>query len=180
MNESLSETIFVTDKCTALMNQLDKQFDSNKKLLCTWHMINNLNSNCTKAIFRESSIIQKFKNTVYAMMNCRSEEEYNVLRATVDMILIDQSSFVNDIQQLEFQRNYNDEWEKHTEKWAGHLTSNLKHFGCTTTQRAESGHAIFKKGMSIVQPLDVSFDYILDNLADFERKDKEMELKEKK
>ncbi|KAI9326639.1 hypothetical protein BD770DRAFT_449983 [Pilaira anomala] len=39
-------------------------------------------------------------------------------------------------------------WVPIKDKWAGHLTQKIAHFGCLTSQRAESGHAALKVDMS--------------------------------
>ncbi|KAG2191832.1 hypothetical protein INT47_011580 [Mucor saturninus] len=174
-----SETIFVTDKCIALMNQLDNHFPDNKKLLCTWHLIQNLGNNATLKYFNNSSICSELKNKVFAMMTCSTSERYNFLKQNVDEILSNTKNFTNAEMQQKFNKYYTNEWVKYTEKWAGHITSKFKHFGCVTTQRAESGHSIVKKGMFSLQPLDLAFNTIDSNLSNFERGYKDIENGEK-
>lgn len=94
-------------------------------------------------------------------------------------ILSEPANFVSVDAQKAFVTYYSDEWEKFTERWAGYITCNYKHFGCTTTQRAESGHAVIKKGMFSLQPLDLSFDTIHSNLQNYERGYNDIQRKEK-
>ncbi|KAL0582158.1 hypothetical protein ABG067_008090, partial [Albugo candida] len=101
------------------------------------------------------------------------------MKATVYDILNDRDNFVSEVQQKSFQRYYEFEWEKHVEKWAGHITSKIMHFGCTTSQRAESGHKILKRGMSTVQPLNLAINCLVANLEDFEQNYRALELKER-
>lgn len=175
----LDNTIFVTDKCIALINQLDEQFPENKKLLCTWHMIQNMNTKATLDFFVNTTISKQFKDKVFAMFYCSDDTSYSNLRTTVYQILSNSSNFVSSDAQISFNKYYKNEWEKYTERWAGHITSKYKHLGCTTTQRAESGHSSLKSGMSSLQPLDLSFDKIRNNLLNFERGYNDIERKEK-
>ncbi|KAG0163418.1 hypothetical protein DFQ29_003107, partial [Apophysomyces sp. BC1021] len=61
------------------------------------------------------------------------------------------------------------EWLNCTAKWAGYCTSDLMHFGCTSTQRAESGHRALKTNVNAIQPLHIAFNKIHEYLQQFER-----------
>lgn len=64
VGNALNQTVFVTDKCTVLRNTFDKYFPDNKKLLCAWHMLNNLNDHCNKKTFRDDVVVEEFRSCV--------------------------------------------------------------------------------------------------------------------
>ena len=51
-------------------------------------------------------------------------------------------------------------WEPIKDKWAAHLTKKLAHFGCVTTQRAESGHSALKVNMTKRMDLFTAFEHM--------------------
>lgn len=116
------DTIFVTDKCATLINQLDDYFPDNHKLLCTWHMIQNWSKHATLKVFKTSSIVNDFKNNVFAMINCSASESYFTLENKIEAIFSNSSNFVSNEAHTAFIKYY-DEWEKYIERWAGHITS---------------------------------------------------------
>ncbi|OBZ81888.1 hypothetical protein A0J61_10063 [Choanephora cucurbitarum] len=59
VDDELHQTVFVTDKCTALRNALNKLFRQNKKLLCAWHMRKNLSDLFNKKTFKDDGIFEK-------------------------------------------------------------------------------------------------------------------------
>ena len=85
-------------------------------------MLNNLDEKCNKKIFIDTSKAAKFKKTVFAIINCQTDEEYNTLRATVNIMLTESGNFVDKREQQNFQNYYAVEWEKNVERWAGNAT----------------------------------------------------------
>ncbi|KAG2191422.1 hypothetical protein INT47_002915 [Mucor saturninus] len=96
------------------------------------------------------------------MMTCSTSERHNFLKQHVDEILSNTNNFTNAEMQQKFNKYYTNEWVKYTEKWAGHITSN-----------------IVKKGMFSLQPLDLAFNTIDSNLSNFEKGYKDIENGEK-
>ncbi|KAI7886552.1 uncharacterized protein EV154DRAFT_485100 [Mucor mucedo] len=156
-------------------DRVNLRSDNGAKLLI--HHIES--NNATLKYFNNSNICSELKNKVFAMMTCSTSERYNVLKQHVDEILSNTNNFTNAEMLQKFNTYYTNEWVKYTERWAGHITSKLKHFGCVTTQRADSGHSIVKKGMFFLQPLDLAFSTIDSNLSNFERGYKDIENGEK-
>lgn len=143
-------------------------------------MIQNMSKNATLKVFKSSDIAKKFKNYVFGMINCSTVEAYLSLELEVDEILAEGTNFVNPEAKNTFCKYYQqDEWISFLDRWSGHITHYYRHFGCTTTQRAESGHGIVKNEMFSLQTLDLSFDTIRQNLLNFERGYKDIEIKEK-
>ncbi|CEG74983.1 hypothetical protein RMATCC62417_10101 [Rhizopus microsporus] len=174
------ETILITDKCTALMNQLDCIFPLNKKVLCRWHLLNNLDKNCTASLFKNNSSTKvEFKDCVKNIMNKPSFAEFLKNGSRIRDILLNKGLFVNEEERIKFKNYYEIEWKLHLEKWAAIYTSKLQHMGCTTTQRAESDHSALKIGMLAVQPLQMSFEEINDYIEKLERDFNDLQQKEK-
>ncbi|KAI8980824.1 hypothetical protein BDB01DRAFT_897899 [Pilobolus umbonatus] len=68
----------------------------------------------------------------------------------------------------------------HIHKWAAKFTSKVLHFGCTTTQRAESGHSALKKSLIKLLPLQMSFERVHMYLETFDRSYNEIVVEETK
>lgn len=98
----LRDTVFVTDKCAALMNQLDAQFPDNKKLLCTWHMIRNMSKHATIKIFSAPPIAKSVKDIVFSMVNCTDTDIYLDLKEALDTIFSEPLNFVSEKAQKSF------------------------------------------------------------------------------
>lgn len=64
------DTIVVTDTSALLMNQLDEHSPSNKKLLCTWYVIQNMNKHTIVKAFTNSVNLKNVKDNVFVMINC--------------------------------------------------------------------------------------------------------------
>ena len=171
LNGISEDTVFVTDKCTALMNQLDKQFPETKKMLCRWHLLNNLDKNCTLSLFKKEhhGIKEEFKSFVKKIMYSPEYKDYVENVRKIRSILENKNLFVCEEERIRFKKYYENEWILHLEKWAALYTSKLQHMDCTTTQRAESGHSALKKGMISLQSLDRTFDSINEYLEAVER-----------
>lgn len=45
------------------------------------------------------------------MINCRSEEEYTSLKATIDKMLKDKNLFIDETEQVNFKKLFQAEWE---------------------------------------------------------------------
>lgn len=73
-------TVFVTDKCQALMNALNKKFPTNKRLLCIWHMLNNVSDYCAEK-FKNVAVKDECVNSVYKVI-------YNITKLELDYGLI--------------------------------------------------------------------------------------------
>ncbi|OAD80196.1 hypothetical protein PHYBLDRAFT_59230 [Phycomyces blakesleeanus NRRL 1555(-)] len=70
-------TLFVTYKCSALMNALDTIFSENKKLLCYSHMLNSVK----KAFSEKTNFIAKKKelmNYVSRTIHSRTKMKFNL------------------------------------------------------------------------------------------------------
>ncbi|KAI7867336.1 uncharacterized protein EV154DRAFT_488330 [Mucor mucedo] len=129
-----------------------------KKL--TVHDINNLRYKNTDRVN-----LCKLKNKVFAMRTCSTSERYDFSKRYIDEFFQTPKTFNN----AEIQQKFN----------KCHITSKLRHFGCVTTQRAESRHSIVKRGVFSLQPLDLAFRTIEINLSNFERGYKDIENREK-
>lgn len=144
MNEEECRPVFVTDKCAALMNAIEHVFPTSQNLLCTWHISQNFKNELSN-IFVDSENKQICMELLKKMMVTTSEyefksfyKEYKAI-ATNDLLLKDCSSY-------EAQEYLDNNWMICKDKWAGYLTCNNTHFGCTTTQRVEGSHSALKRG----------------------------------
>ncbi|ESO04486.1 hypothetical protein HELRODRAFT_184704, partial [Helobdella robusta] len=82
------------------------------------------------------------------------------------------------VEKRTLEKYFEDEWMPCKEKWAGYLTSQLKHFGCVTTQRVKSGHNALKRKISALQSLNSSFEQICSYILQFEGDYQNLELNE--
>lgn len=160
-----SSTVFVTDKCNA-------QFPGNKQLLCIWHMQNNLDDHCKLSLFKQDGqhFADKFKSYINRLINYKdSAIEVETSKKVADF-LNDKSIFASEAAQLKFKNYHENEWLRCEQKWKAVYSCDVSHFGNTTTQRAESGHAALKAEMNQRQSLQLSFSRISASMDSFERK----------
>ncbi|OAD66625.1 hypothetical protein PHYBLDRAFT_152170 [Phycomyces blakesleeanus NRRL 1555(-)] len=149
---------FVTEKCKTLINALDSEPPVNKKLLCGWHMINN--------------IAKMAKKTM------KAGEDRNTCTNLINGMKLGDNADNDKVKS--FEEYFEKEWMSFKEKWAGYLTSKLKNFDCVTVQRVESDHRALKRSISTLQSLDSSFEkiclYLLQLEGDYQdsRLDKEL------
>lgn len=68
--------LFVTDKCTALMNALDVVFPASEKFLCVWHMMNNVRSGLNKGRFTNAKIKEKCISLVQEMIETKIQKDF--------------------------------------------------------------------------------------------------------
>lgn len=66
--------LFVTDTCMSLMNALDTVFPSSKKILCTWHMMNNVTKQLNKGNFVNNNVKQECIDFIKRMISTKNEE----------------------------------------------------------------------------------------------------------
>ncbi|OAD75320.1 hypothetical protein PHYBLDRAFT_64245 [Phycomyces blakesleeanus NRRL 1555(-)] len=168
-----TETIYVWFS-KALMNGLDFEFPVNKKLLCGWHMINNIAKMAKKT--RKAG---EDKNTCTNLINSmifgdgagklmQKRELFRSLASCEDLKTEGLSEDGKNGAVKSFEEYFEKELMSCKEKWAGYLTNKLKHFDCVTTQRVESGHHAPKRSISALQSLDSSFEQICSYLLQFE------------
>lgn len=181
--------VFVTDKCTALMNGLDYVFPDSPKLLCTWHMMQNIKSEF-KFCFTNEKIKMECTSLVLKMINTKDEdhynkylEEFNAKCLDPDNIndyapIVESENFENPINKNKAYDYFNKNWVPIKNKWAGHITKNFAHFGCLTTQRAESAHNALKNGMSKRMDLITSFEHMDKYWVKLDLKFKQLEKQE--
>ena len=169
--------IFVTDKCQALMNALDKKFPASNKLLCIWHMLNNVSDHYAGK-FKNVAVKDEYANSVYKMIYSTTEAEYNSGLMAFQEATGNVNNYVDASKGLAVYECFVNEWISCKEKWEGYITCKLNHLGCTSTQRAESSHHALKKGLSAVLPLEGTFRNVNEFINNFERKYCQLEIEE--
>lgn len=153
--------VFVTDKCTALMNALDSVFPKSKKILCVWHMMGNIRKELDKGRYVNEKIKNECISLVQKMIDTKDQSYFEECLNKFNTKSLDPNNIldyaeINDIDDdfeddTSMNKAYNylkRNWVPIKDKWAGHLTQKIAHFGCLTSQRAESGHAALKVNMS--------------------------------
>ncbi|OAD65503.1 hypothetical protein PHYBLDRAFT_153402 [Phycomyces blakesleeanus NRRL 1555(-)] len=171
------------------MNALDSEFPLAKKLLYGWHMISNI-AKMAKKIMKPGKEKELCTHLVNKMI---FGDKRNVFDKNLELfkLLSSQKDFQskeqledNDddstkvVEKRTLEKYFEDEWMPCKEKWAGYLTSQLKHFDCVTTQRVESGHNALKRKISALQSLNSSFEQICSYLLQFEGDYQDLELNE--
>ena len=75
---------------------------------------------------------------------------------------------------------FDENWQPIKHMWAGYLTIELCHFGCTTTQRVEGSHAVLKRSVALSSRtnLNTMFDIIDTHVKSFFVKANQLIIKE--
>lgn len=106
------------------------------------------------------------------MVNTKDQDEYIKCLAEFNLKSMDPKNIVDHLEvtgdddfQYPVGKNqahvyFNKNWEPIKNKWAGYLTKKLAHFGCLSTQRAESAHHAHKVGMSKRMDLITAFEHM--------------------
>ncbi|KAG2192281.1 hypothetical protein INT47_006914, partial [Mucor saturninus] len=141
--ESLTP-VFVTDKCSALMNAIEQVFPNSQTMLCIWHMNQNFNKELSH-IFLKAEDKQKCIDLLREMIVSYTEEEFNTTCEKYEEIATD-SSLLQDCSSYKAQEYLESNWLGCKNKRAGYITRMYTHFGCTTSHRVESTHRALKSG----------------------------------
>ncbi|KAI8987044.1 hypothetical protein BDB01DRAFT_834128 [Pilobolus umbonatus] len=115
--------------------------------------INNLKYN---TVDRKNMLL----SDIYKLMHRPSLEDYQRYNDKVDKFLKDTRNFVAESAQLQMLKYYLNEWKYKQEYWTAYHAGGIKHFGCCSTQKAESGHSSLKRGIARILPLELAFDKI--------------------
>lgn len=126
------DAVLVADKCQALMNALDKKLPTNKKLLCIWHMLNNVSDYCVGKS-KNVAVKDEWINSVYKMIYSTTEPEYNDGFMNFQEATGNVNNYVDASKGLAVYEYFVNEWISCKEKWAGYITCKLNHLGCTST-----------------------------------------------
>ncbi|KAI8970525.1 hypothetical protein BDB01DRAFT_815124 [Pilobolus umbonatus] len=108
------------------------------------------------------------------------EDKFEENLDMITEILSDKSLFINEQAMVDFDRYFHQEFMDHIHKWAAKFTSGVLHFGCTTTQRAESDHSALKNSLIKLLPLQMSFGRVHTYLEAFDRSYNEIVVEETK
>ncbi|KAF7728326.1 hypothetical protein EC973_006267 [Apophysomyces ossiformis] len=134
------------------MNALGIVFHENRKLLCTWYMMTNIEKNLSGK-FKEVEVKKTCADLVKDTIESQTLEQFNQALRSFRKLARDESLYLENAKGNTYSY-FEAEWLSCVEKWAGFYTRQLKHFGCTTTQRVESGQRALKRNLVALRPLD--------------------------
>ncbi|XP_057445785.1 uncharacterized protein LOC130737925 [Lotus japonicus] len=127
--------VIVTDKELALMNAVSQTFPTSCNLLCLFHIKKAVEAKCKLWVAKDD-----FKDIVMEqwtdLVNAETEQQYEKEWRNMCAMCKDHPKFTKYISET---------WLTHKEKFVKAWTNNVMHFGNTTSNRAESAHAAFKK-----------------------------------
>ncbi|KAI3996990.1 hypothetical protein MKX01_021266, partial [Papaver californicum] len=123
-------SLFVTDRESALVNAIDIVFPRSSRLLCTWHLNQQVQANCEKA-FEDNEEREQFHTDWNHVWQAETIDEYG--DAYADFATKWASTYPSCIIYLP------DTWLIQKEKFALAWTNKIKHFGNTTT-KADKEH----------------------------------------
>ncbi|CAJ2663585.1 unnamed protein product [Trifolium pratense] len=127
--------VILTDREFALMNAIKDIFPHTTNMLCTWHIIKNVNARCTVQIPKDMK--QKVKNLWRDVVQSPDEVEYQQRLNAFQQACVNSSNFVEYV---------NNTWlAPHKEQFVEAWTNRVMHLGNTTTNRVESAHWRLKK-----------------------------------
>ncbi|XP_045802393.1 uncharacterized protein LOC123895974 [Trifolium pratense] len=110
-------------------------FPHTTNMLCTWHIIKNVNARCTVQIPKDMK--QKVKNLWRDVVESPDEVEYQQRLNAFQQACVNSSNFVEYV---------NNTWlAPHKEQFVEAWTNRVMHLGNTTTNRVESAHWRLKK-----------------------------------
>lgn len=127
--------VIVTDQEDALINAAAYVFDGTTHLLCIWHLNKNVLKNC-RPFFTSGDIFNSFMNDwnsiIYSESEKTFEDQYQTFQNTWAAIPRAVQYIARNLYPLR-------------RKFAAPWTNRIRHFGCTSTSRAEGMHAQVKK-----------------------------------
>ncbi|KAI7944950.1 hypothetical protein MJO28_010645 [Puccinia striiformis f. sp. tritici] len=131
--DNQSPSVFVTDNEQALINAINLVFPDSSHHLCTWHVWNNIDSNCSKS-FKSDKEFTTFKNAWTTLIQSPSEADYHKNFTNLSMTWNPQTSdyVLKNIIPLK-------------EKIVAYCINKHPHFGNTVTSRVEGAHAYLKR-----------------------------------
>ncbi|KAI3870221.1 hypothetical protein MKW92_002096 [Papaver armeniacum] len=128
-------SLFVTDRESALVNAIDIVFPRSSRLLCTWHLNQQVQANCEKA-FEDNEEWEQFHTDWNHVWQAETMDEYGDSYA--DFATKWAPKYPSCIIYLR------DTWLIQKEKFALAWTNKIKHFGNTTT-KADKEHENLRK-----------------------------------
>lgn len=134
-------------------------------------MQNNFDGHCKPSLFKENGkeFAEQFKNYISVLINSKGVGIHAEYSNKITDFLDGREKFASEDAQNSFKKYFDDQWIRCEKKWKAVYTCELAHFGNTTTQRAESGHAALKTEMSEHQSLSFAFSRIATFIESVER-----------
>ncbi|GJT58713.1 FAR1-related sequence 5-like protein [Tanacetum coccineum] len=140
--------VIVTDRDLALMGACDVEFPNAKKLLCRWHISNNMLKHCRqrfKTVKEWDSVKYTWEHMIKAPTEAGFEHYYEKLKELL-------------VGHREVSEYLNNWLENYRHMFVSVLTDQYLSYGESTTCRVESQHALLKKYLGTAQSnLDTLF-----------------------
>ncbi|KAJ0622547.1 putative MULE transposase domain, FHY3/FAR1 family [Helianthus annuus] len=136
--DCMEPRVIVTDRDQALMNACDKVFPKASKLLCRWHISQNILKHCRAKFTDEDRKIFKLSWSRLCSSPTPTLYHYNFQRLFTRLVNSERSDVVLDY--------LYDVWLKdYKEKFVSAWTNTVPNFGQHTTNRVESQRSKFKR-----------------------------------
>ncbi|GKB73652.1 FAR-RED impaired response 1-like protein [Tanacetum coccineum] len=133
--------VIVTDRDLALMGACDVEFPNAKKLLCRWHISNNMLKHCRqrfKTVKEWDSVKYTWEHMIKAPTEAGFEHYYEKLKELL-------------VGHREVSEYLNNWLENYRHMFVSVLTDQYLSYGESTTCRVESQHALLKKYLGTAQ-----------------------------
>ena len=115
------------------------------------------------------------------MINSRTKAHYQKAYASYKA-LGSNKNLLKDSSKYKALTYFDTNWEPIKHMWAGYLTKELCHFGCTTTQRVEGSHVVLKRSVALSSrtSLRSMFDIVDTHVKNFFVKADQLSIKERR
>nr|XP_043620335.1 PKS-NRPS hybrid synthetase cheA-like [Erigeron canadensis] len=148
---SYTPRVIITDRDLGLMNACDKIFSNANKLLCRWHISENITKHCRQS-FTSHSEFDSFKYSWDKFVKAPTKEKYQKHYSDLQVKLISHPRVL---------RYLHDTWlNKYEDKFESIKTDKYLSFGNSTTSRVEGQHSKRKLDLEpsiIVEDIDHAF-----------------------
>lgn len=166
--------VIISDRDAALMKSLDTVFPLARKMLCSWHIIEqNLQTNVSK-YFSSKKDFEGFKDLVIDLKdskklididdNLRKMQEY--CKKHCKLVKNVKKPDAEAIHGSELAMNYIDGLIEIKEKWIKCYVDKYPHMGCYTISRVESQHFALKGKIKAASSIETAFHHINNTIND--------------
>src|SRR3954469_23639805 len=149
VDQAVMPNVIVTDRDNALMNAVDTVFPTSTALLCRYHITCNVRSKLKPAVgtkdrpdengkvVKADVVVDRIMAAWREILDAYSEEVYTEKLVHFRSLCGSIKTFCHYVESTIL--------DKVREKVVCAWTNRVRHLGCTTTNRVESAHAVFKR-----------------------------------
>src|SRR4051812_1550452 len=149
VDQEVMPNVVVTDRDNALMNAVDTVFPTSTALLCRYHITCNVRSKLKPAVgtkdrldengkfVKAGVVVDRIMAAWRGILDAYSEEDYTEKLVHFRSLCGSIRTFCHYVESTIL--------DKVREKVVCAWTNRVRHLGCTTTNRVESAHAVFKR-----------------------------------